>query len=136
EVWPKPPAVGNQCTALPALGPLGGWSDTFAKWIWANVGATTSGIAGPIWFRTTFYQTKATNAYLEVDADNGYTAYLNGANIGSYNGLWNPPRITNLSVPAGWNVLAIYATNPYRPDPVGLILTLHDSSTHLVMVKT
>ena len=136
QSWRMAPAVANETQPYPPWGPLGGWSDTFAKWIWANVGATTSGIAGPIWFRTTFYQTKATNAYLEVDADNGYTAYLNGANIGSYNGLWNPPRITNLSVPAGWNVLAIYATNPDGPDPGEMILSLHDSSTNQVLVRT
>ncbi len=134
--WHLAYAVANETQSLPPWGPINGWNDTSSKWIWANPTAATSGINGPIWFRTSFYQRNPTTAYVEIDADDTFALYIDGNNALAGTFSSNRYITSNFSLGSGYHWLTVYATNPSGPDPAGLLLSLHDSNTNQVLVRT
>jgi alpha-L-rhamnosidase len=115
-----------------------------ASWMWFPEGdPPQSAPAGERFFRTAFDGAGVRAAKLLITVDDAFTAYLNGAVVGrSVPGpdSWRQPRLIDLAVEPGRNVLAIAARNDLHadgtPSPAGVLarvqLTLADGTTRLI----
>ena len=92
---------------------------TGANWIWNVPNANSSTPAGTIYLRKTFTvadPAALASAILRVNADDGHTTYVNGAEVsasGGANNAWQTSQISDIKsllVP-GTNVIAIAASN-------------------------
>src|SRR5436190_18456495 len=80
------------CTSDASLAPGAGRADEAELyWIWTSEAKTTSELpAGTRWFRKTFFIDRPIanpmdDAILEVTADNGFTVWFNGVQVGTGN---------------------------------------------------
>jgi hypothetical protein len=132
------------------LTPLPGaaqWSDqpTWGDWIWSNEGdPKTDAPVEPRFFRRSFELPAGAavrNAVLKISADDAFTVWLNGTEIGSGEKWDSPGRFdVSKSLKAGTNVLAVRAENkpaPVKENPAGLIVSLEiDSAGQRVSIRS
>jgi hypothetical protein len=84
-----------------------------SHWIW-SYDSRSAGDTQTLYFRKTFVATKSTYT-VTMTADNSYTAYLNGATVGT-GASWPTPQTFTLSTSVGANyVLAVSVTNAGGP---------------------
>jgi hypothetical protein len=111
---------------------------TGASWIWNVPGATSSTPAGTIYLRRTFVVPDVASlpfAVLRVNADDGYTAFVNGTQVASTTGAnnaWQTSQIVDIKslLVVGTNVIAIA---PFNGNGAGSVIAAADiGSSHLV----
>jgi hypothetical protein len=111
---------------------------TGASWIWNVPGATSTTPAGTIYVRRTFVVADPASlpfAVLRVNADDGYTAYVNGTQVASTTGAnnaWQTSQIVDIKslLVAGTNVIAIA---PFNGAGAGSVIAAADiGSSHLI----
>ncbi len=134
STWSPAPTVGNE-TQPGAFwtGPIAGWQDTKAKWIWWNRDANFSSTTEPVWFRTSFYVAKSGTFKVNVTADDAFTLYIDGYKIKSGTS-WQTDYSNTTSLSVGNHVIGVNATNIVGR--AGLIISLRDNSTGQVIVRT
>lgn len=98
-------------------------SDTAAHWIWYHDSRSSSSLdLSVVYFRKTF-TAAAAQALLVISADEGFTAYLNGALIGASSAGWLHTVTIPLTLVEGEDfVLAVRVDNStWIPSPGGLV---------------
>jgi len=104
------------------------------SWIWEDAGdPLTEAPAGSRWFRrelTLPADARVTRAQLVVDADDGFTAWVNGSEVSATDPdpakeSWRSPQLADVTalLRAGANAIAVRATNG-RPSPAGMFARL------------
>lgn len=99
-------------------------SDSTAQWIWRfNTVGSTNTTPTYCYFRKTFTP-NVSSARITIAADDSYTLYVNGTQIGT-GSAWNVAQSYTISLnPNVANVIAVEAVNsaiPYSVNPAGLI---------------
>jgi alpha-L-rhamnosidase len=123
--WIGAPGADDSATSFDLAG---------TRWIWEDAGdPVNQAPAGSRWFRrelTVPAGAQVTRATLVVDADDGFTAYVNGTAVSSTDPdpskeSWRNPQLSDVTrlLRAGANAIAVRATNG-RPSPAGMFARL------------
>ncbi len=126
------PSLSPKAEAVAWDGPASGWPASYSRWIWFPEGkATEDAPIAPRYFRKTFEVPTGEvirQARLRVGADDRFTAWINGRQVGQGGGWLDPEPIEAAGLlKAGPNVLAIRVENlpaPVARNPAGLIAGL------------
>jgi putative heme-binding domain-containing protein len=119
------------CTSHASLPPgTVGLEDPQLSWIWTGEAKTAASLpAGTRWFRKSFVIDRpianpVDDAILEITADNGFTVWFNGVQVGTGSD-WKRMYRFDVKPHAvhGINVIAVTATNE-GPSPAGLLVQL------------
>ncbi len=120
--WNIAPSVANETQPAPPWGPISGWQDTKAKWIWWNPDAATSSTTESVWFREVLSVTSPGTYSIEMTVDNSYTLYVDGLNIGSDSNWQTRKTYTIPNMGVGLHVIGIAAGN--AGGPAGLLFSM------------
>lgn len=128
--WTTPVGIKWDLRDGPAAGLPLDWPDIDAYWIWST-DPTEDRPDGEInWFRHEFTTSEDYTCRLYCTADNGADVYIDGEQVLSFyaeSGAWKETHSVDLTLPAGFHVVAIKGTNssfPVTTNAASVILSM------------
>jgi hypothetical protein len=128
--WTVPVGIKWDLRDGPAAGLPLDWPDIDAYWIWSSDPTEDRPDGEVNWFRYEFTTSEDFNTRLFCTADNGADVYIDGEQVLSFyaeSGAWKETHSVEVTLPAGYHVVAIKGTNssfPVTTNAASVILSM------------